>query len=367
LEWTGERYVTSLGGEIEFEHTHRYLFAMPFAQNAAVLDIASGEGYGSALLSFVAHQVIGIEIDNDSVTHSQNKYQSDNLKFVRADCTAIPLSSNSIDLVVSFETLEHIIGHAKFLSEISRVLKPDGVLVASTPDRVSYNEVIAAPNPYHLKELDRAEFRLLLNRHFQCVEILGQCYLEGSLIDPLRGCTGEETETKSNKRWVHYIEEPISACKRLVNPIYLIGVASNQPLPKRPVNLLTTALGRQARWRTIREVHEGHEAGAREADELRARLAQAEEKHGGVVKALRAEIERHRATEATLRAEIEQRVTNEVALHTEIAPRAQTAAATEALQRENDVLRGKLGEVEQRCKDYEAARDRKSGRSHNVE
>jgi hypothetical protein len=49
MEWTGERYVTSVGGEIEFEHTHRYLFAMQFAEGAMVLDVASGEG--TAVLS----------------------------------------------------------------------------------------------------------------------------------------------------------------------------------------------------------------------------------------------------------------------------------------------------------------------------
>jgi ubiquinone/menaquinone biosynthesis C-methylase UbiE len=126
LDWTGERYIASVGGEIEFEHTHRYLFAMPFAEGATVLDIASGEGYGSALLGSVAHRVVGIDIDERSVAHATVKYKNDNLTFIRGDCTAIPLSSDSIDLVVSFETLERIIDHKKFYNEISRILKPGG-------------------------------------------------------------------------------------------------------------------------------------------------------------------------------------------------------------------------------------------------
>src|SRR6516162_4031681 len=148
LEWTGERYVTSVSGEIEFEHTHRYLFAMPFAESATVLDIASGEGYGSALLGSVAHRVIGIDIDENSIAHARSKYKNDNLSFLRGDCTRIPLSSDSVDLIVSFETLEHILDHLQFFNEISRVLRPDGVLVISTPDRVPYNDLMTAgPNP----------------------------------------------------------------------------------------------------------------------------------------------------------------------------------------------------------------------------
>jgi SAM-dependent methyltransferase len=361
LEWTGERYVTSVGGEIEFEHTHRYLFAMPFAGGATVLDIASGEGYGSALLGSVARRVVGIDIDEHSVAHAKSKYKYDNLSFIRGDCTAIPLTSDSIDLVVSFETLEHIIDHKTFFNEISRILKPGGVLVISTPDRVPYHEMNGSPNPYHLKELDRAEFKLLLNQHFQSVQLLGQSYLEGSLIDPLKGDGSEDLEIKSNKRWVRYIEEPMRARKRLARSIYLIGVASNQPLPKRPANLLTTAPSRQPRSQAIRQVQNTEQAMTRDVEQLRATLAAAEEQHRALretvsdrdraAETLRAEIEQHAATEAALRAEVEQRATTEAALRAEVEQRAASEAA----------LRSTLAVAERGLREHTAAAEAVQG------
>jgi SAM-dependent methyltransferase len=372
LEWTGERYVTSVGGEIEFEHTHRYLFAMPFAEGAAVLDVASGEGYGSALLGSVARCVVGIDIDEHSVAHAKSKYKNDNLSFIRGDCTTIPLSSDSIDLVVSFETLEHITDHVIFFNEISRILKPCGVLVISTPDRVPYNEMNGSPNPYHLKELDRAEFKLLLNRHFKSVQLLGQCYLEGSLIDPLKGEGSEDADIKSKKRWVRYIEEPMRARKRLARSIYLIGVASNQPLPRRPPNLLTTAPSRQPRLQAIHQ----EQAMSRDVERVRATLAAAEEQHRALAETvsdrdraaetLRAEIEQRAASEAALRAEVEQCAASEAALRAEVeqcaaseaALRAeveQRAVAAEAFQTQVKILRSTLDLAERDARARAAA------------
>jgi ubiquinone/menaquinone biosynthesis C-methylase UbiE len=66
------------------------------------------------------------------LSRANSKYKYDNLSFIRAECTEIPLSSDSIDLVF-FETLEHVVHHTRFLNEISRVLKLGGVLVISTP------------------------------------------------------------------------------------------------------------------------------------------------------------------------------------------------------------------------------------------
>jgi SAM-dependent methyltransferase len=356
---------------------------MPFAEGATVLDIASGEGYGSALLGTVARRVIGIDIDEHSVAHAKSKYKDDNLSFVCGDCTTIPLLSDSVDLVVSFETLEHIIDHIKFFNEISRILKPDGVLVISTPDRVPYNEMIGSPNPYHLKELDRAEFKLLLRRHFKSVHLLGQCYLEGTLIDPLKGDSSENCEIKSDKRWVRYIEEPTRARKRLAQPIYLIGVASNQPLPKRPPNLLTTAPSRQLRSQAIREAQNTEQATSRDVEQLRASLAAAEEQQRTLremvsdrdraAESLRADIEQRAAAEAALRSELqnaerdaETRGANAEAVKAEIAVikdvlsktdrnLQERAAAAEALQAELKLERTNLAEAEHRESKHRSA------------
>src|SRR6516165_8010886 len=86
MNFTGERYVPSVEGNIELEHRHRYLFARELCRGKDVLDLASGEGYGSAMLSTVAHGVVGVDIALDAVKHSQKTYVSNNLRFMVGSC-----------------------------------------------------------------------------------------------------------------------------------------------------------------------------------------------------------------------------------------------------------------------------------------
>src|SRR5690348_16658777 len=104
LPWTGERLVTSLGGDIVLEHLHRYAFANQLVASKDVLDIASGEGYGSFLLASQARSVIGVDYSTESVLHAQEKYGASNLRFCVGDCRCIPLPAASVDVVVCFET-----------------------------------------------------------------------------------------------------------------------------------------------------------------------------------------------------------------------------------------------------------------------
>lgn len=182
LSWTGERLVTSVTdvhGVVE--HLHRYALALELAKNKVVLDIASGEGYGSNLLSRVASQVTGVDISEESVAHANNKYKGKNLSFKVGSTSKIPLPDHSIDLVVTFETLEHHDEHDEMMYEIRRVLKEDGVLIISSPEKTIYKDR-DPNNPYHIKELDLEEFSTLLKANFNDVKIYNQRFVFGSLI-----------------------------------------------------------------------------------------------------------------------------------------------------------------------------------------
>ena len=74
LPFTGERFTPECEGRIAYEHVARYRVAMEHAHDKDVLDLASGEGYGSAMLASVAHSVIGVDIDNVSVNHARERY-----------------------------------------------------------------------------------------------------------------------------------------------------------------------------------------------------------------------------------------------------------------------------------------------------
>ncbi|HEY6233473.1 MAG TPA: class I SAM-dependent methyltransferase, partial [Candidatus Elarobacter sp.] len=159
MPFTGERYVPEVRGQIYYEHVHRYALAFELARDLDVLDIASGEGYGAAYLAIAARSVVGVDIDAESIRHAASRYTAMNLSFLAGSCTRIPLPDASIDLVVSFETLEHIEEHEQFMREVVRVLRPHGRLVISSPNKLVYSDEGHYHNPFHARELYFDQFR----------------------------------------------------------------------------------------------------------------------------------------------------------------------------------------------------------------
>jgi SAM-dependent methyltransferase len=167
--FTGERFLPSCSGEIAYQHWHRYAFARRFVQGKRVLDAACGEGYGTALLGAVAKSVVGIDVDLATINHASATYgDGTRIQFIPTSCTGLPLPSASFDVIVSFETIEHLEPEEQpeMLAEFARVLVPDGVLVISSPNKRLYSDARAYVNPYHLRELYRDELALVLSRRF---------------------------------------------------------------------------------------------------------------------------------------------------------------------------------------------------------
>ena len=217
-----ERYVPDqMSGNIELEHRHRYQFASQLIAGKAVLDIACGEGYGSAMLARHAGHVTGVDISPAAVRHACRKYQARNLAYATGSCAAIPLSDASVEAVVSFETIEHHDRHEQMLQEIRRVLRPEGLLVISSPDKLEYTDKPGYRNPYHVKELYKEEFRALLAGRFAHVALLGQRVAHGSVL-LVDGQTGPF--------WCRWSGNEPDAPDRL-RPMYWIALASDAPLP----------------------------------------------------------------------------------------------------------------------------------------
>lgn len=188
MKYTGERYIPSEQGELRVEHYHRYALAMSIAGGKVVLDLACGEGYGAALLCQVAERVVGIDISAEAIADARTTYADySNLDFESRSVTNTRLPDNSIDLVVSFETIEHLAEQEEMLAEIRRVLKPTGLLLISSPNRPVYSEDGKFKNDFHVKELDFTEFDRLLEPHFGQIEYYGQRLAMGTIIQPLVG------------------------------------------------------------------------------------------------------------------------------------------------------------------------------------
>jgi ubiquinone/menaquinone biosynthesis C-methylase UbiE len=172
MEFTGERIVPGSTAEALFrEHEERYVFAGKFVAGKKVLDVACGTGIGTSFLHRAgAQQVWGLDIDPGAVAFAKSRYPD--CQFAEGDATNICLPPNSMDIVVSFETLEHLQNQEQFLRACQRVLKPGGVLICSTPNLGVSRW--SACNPYHVREFYPREFRELIRRVFSRVELFGQ-------------------------------------------------------------------------------------------------------------------------------------------------------------------------------------------------
>lgn len=222
MEFTGERYIPEVGGEIRLEHFNRYYFVLNQLNlsDKVVVDLASGEGYGTSILSSQAKKVYGIDISKNSINHAKFKYQKENLEFLVGEAVNIPLKDMIADVFVSFETIEHIEDHLGFLNEIKRVLKPDGILIISTPNKQFYSELSKNQNIFHIKELYYSEFKDLISRYFRHSIFFKQSTFVGSLIFI------DENGYNCNQP----IVVNINGKSEVFPQIYNIAIASNQDI-----------------------------------------------------------------------------------------------------------------------------------------
>ena len=173
MAYTDERMIPESSNSPTFwEHIHRYRFAAMWVKDKRVLDIASGEGYGSfGLLGAGAKSIIGVDVDGEACAHAARKY---GIEARIGSAEEIPVETASIDVVVSFETIEHVPNPKRFVQEISRVLAPGGLLIISTPDTSLYSPAGSERNPYHCSEMTSNEFQSLLSSAFPKVRLFGQ-------------------------------------------------------------------------------------------------------------------------------------------------------------------------------------------------
>ena len=225
---TGERFLPELDADWTLEHTHRYLLAREFAAGKAVLDIACGEGYGSRMLADTAKSVVGVDISFATVAAAAVKYRHPRLSFLRGSAAAIPLADNAVDLVTSFETLEHLAEQEAMIREIRRVLRPGGLLLISSPDKREYSDLTGYANEYHVKELYRDEFEALLRKEFSRLRLLGQRVVFGSVM-------GAE-DASAFFSWNKNDREP--HVSGLSNAEYLIALAGDGEVPPLPSGIL---------------------------------------------------------------------------------------------------------------------------------
>jgi len=237
LSFTGERFLPEREGEIWYEHWHRYALARQLSQHRSVLDVACGEGYGAAMLAGNAERVTGVDISVDAIRHARSRYgHQANLEFIAASCDRLPFPDASFDLAISFETIEHIETQQAFIAELARVLRPDGVLLLSSPNKRLYSDAHDYHNEFHVRELYRDELEELLCAAFPHRSWLGQKLLFHSVIWP--AIWPENGDVAATEYLVGDGGQVVAGRSPAVEPMYYIVACSRNP------SMLPAALGR---------------------------------------------------------------------------------------------------------------------------
>ncbi len=126
-----------------------------------MLEVGCGEGYGTALLAAAAGRVLGIDYDRLTVAHAATRYAA--AGFALGNLAALPVASAGVDVVATLQVIEHVWDHPQFVRECRRVLRPGGLLLVTTPNRLTFSPGLGAPlNPFHTREFTAAELSELL-------------------------------------------------------------------------------------------------------------------------------------------------------------------------------------------------------------
>lgn len=161
------------------EHLIRYQIAGEFAREKTVLDIACGTGYGAKILAQRgAEKVFALDIDKEAIQKANENFGEKNIEYIVGDCLDTHFADKKFDLVVSFETIEHLKNQEKFLDELKRILKEDGIVILSTPNKKVFKE----RNPYHTREFEKQDFEDILKKYFKHCYIAEQKNALASLV-----------------------------------------------------------------------------------------------------------------------------------------------------------------------------------------
>jgi GT2 family glycosyltransferase/SAM-dependent methyltransferase len=188
VDSSGERFVPDVSDaydEIAMEHLQRYRSILDLVRGKVVLDAGSGEGYGTHLLSRSAASAIGVDVSEEAVAHAAARYAGGALSYRQGSIDALPFPDRMFDVVVCFEVIEHVDEALQkaFLGQARRVLKPDGILVISTPNRAVYTDASRQHNQFHKHEFYVDEFCEFLHQNFPHISLFGQGWFVSSILE----------------------------------------------------------------------------------------------------------------------------------------------------------------------------------------
>jgi SAM-dependent methyltransferase len=156
------------------DHLARYYFAGTFARDKRILDVGTGHGYGPVILRNAGgFRIEACDIDQHAIEGASRAYGQLGIRYFVDDAEELSLVTKPVDLLCSFENIEHLQHPERFVEAAARVIAKDGLMICSTPDRLATPPFVdnKPANPFHQHEWYRDEFRSLLSRAFGQVDI----------------------------------------------------------------------------------------------------------------------------------------------------------------------------------------------------
>jgi 2-polyprenyl-3-methyl-5-hydroxy-6-metoxy-1,4-benzoquinol methylase len=176
LELTGERTLPDVPAENYWYRRHLAVYEWIGARvvGKRVLDMACGEGYGSAVLARGAESVLGVDANPQAFEHARLRYARQNLRFERG-MVENHGEPGAYDAVVFLQTIEHVQDPLAVLRHFRSLLAPGGAVYVSTPNVLTLAPPGAdkSSNPWHIKEYRAHEVDALCRTVFGHVELLG--------------------------------------------------------------------------------------------------------------------------------------------------------------------------------------------------
>lgn len=174
---TGHRLVLSSGDvpphlrPTLYQHLIAYNYCKGYVAGKDILDVGCGTGYGSNLLAETAKSVTAVDLSATGIAIARDTYHKPNLTYKVMDASDLSsFKDKTFDLVYSSQCIEHVVEYERFMSEVVRVLKDDGIFIVTTPNADLY---VPGVVPFHYKEFTAEELKALLTKFFRDVHMHG--------------------------------------------------------------------------------------------------------------------------------------------------------------------------------------------------
>lgn len=213
MEFTGEFFIPGKTEKrIEKDHYARYMFSKKYVRNKRILDIACGVGYGAEVMGSEYSSYLGVDINPQNIQYAKNTYRKNNVEYVEGN--VLSFKDDPFDIILCFETIEHVKDYKKALTSLYGNLKPGGLLIISSPNRI-----ITSKHALNIEDRPENKFH---TQEFLPMELISELSLCGFHTENI-GFYGQRQAYKFNisilQKAYNYIFKPKIRSSPRVKPV----------------------------------------------------------------------------------------------------------------------------------------------------